>query len=141
MDQSIGKAAAAYFFSACIFLILDVLWIGFAAKGLYARYLGDLLTTDVNWVAALLFYLVYIGGIVLFVLIPALDQKRGAFKTGCRGGLLGLFAYGTFDLTCLALLQGWSVVVTAVDIAWGALLTATTAATAIWLTRKLLKDS
>ena len=126
-----------YGLTVAIFFIIDLFWLGVAAKGLYARYIGGLLRENVNWSAAILFYLIYIGGIQLFVLYPALDEGSGILKTALMGGLLGFFAYCTFDLTCLALLRNWSLFITVVDIIWGTFLTGATAAATLWMARWL----
>ena len=122
-----------YGLTAVIFFIIDLLWLGVVAKGLYARHIGGLLRDQVIWPAALAFYAIYIGGIVLFVLAPALRDSLGVGATALLGGALGFFAYSTFDLTCLALLRNWSLTITLIDIAWGAVLTGMTSAVSRWL--------
>ena len=116
-----------------------LVWIGVVAKDFYARTIGTLLRESVNWPAALIFYLMYIGGIVVFVLTPAIRNGSGIPHVALMGGLLGLFAYGTFDLTALALLEGWPTVVAVVDMTWGALLTAGTASVSLWVVRTFLE--
>ena len=98
-----------YGLTALIFFAIDLLWLGIVAKDLYAHHLGGLLKEKVNWWAAVLFYLVYIGGILAFVLVPALQNGNGILWAVMYGAMLGLFAYCTFDLTCLALVRGWPV--------------------------------
>lgn len=124
-----------YGLTAAIFFMIDLLWLGVAAKGLYARHIGGFLRENVNWTAAIVFYLVYIGGIQLFVLYPALESGSGILKTAITGGLLGFLAYCTFDLTCLALFRNWSLFISIVDIIWGTFLTGFTAAATLWLAR------
>ena len=128
-----------YGITTIVFFIIDLIWIGGVAKRFYAATIGHMLRDTVNWPAAMLFYLVYIGGIVIFVVVPALTNNSTIRRTALMGGLLGLFAYGTFDLTALALLKGWPVVVTVVDMAWGTLLTAGTAGGSLWIARTLLE--
>lgn len=135
----IADIVLVYGITALVFLVLDFLWLGAAAKGLYDRHIGALLKDQVNWGAAVLFYAIYIGGILFFVLVPSLKDGSTVLRTAAVGGLLGLFAYATFDLTALALLRGWSAVVTAVDIVWGTVLTGLTSAIVLWLARALLK--
>ena len=130
-----------YGITAITFFVIDLIWIGGYAKGFYANHVGHLMGERVNWAAALIFYGVYIGGILLFVLIPALQSGSSVMHVMVMGGLLGLFAYSTFDLTALALFKEWSVIVTVVDIAWGAFLTASTASITHWITQNLLKLS
>jgi uncharacterized membrane protein len=130
-----------YGITACAFFLIDLLWIGVIAKGFYAKFIGGMMGDQVNWVAALAFYLIYIGGIVLFVLVPALKNGSGVLHVMVMGGLLGLFAYGTFDLTALALFKDWPFIVAVVDMVWGTLLTAATAAAALWTIQNVLKTN
>jgi len=128
-----------YGMTACVFFTIDLFWLGFAAKGLYQRYIGELLRAQVNWAAAVVFYAIYIGGIEVFVLIPALQDGAGIVRTAVMGGLLGFFAYSTFDLTCLALIRDWSVTIAVLDMLWGTVLTALTSVVVIWLVRTVVK--
>jgi uncharacterized membrane protein len=137
MKPGIETMLVAYVLTAGVFFLIDLVWLGVAAKGLYDRHIGGLLRGRVNWTAAVIFYLVYIGGIQIFVLAPALADGSGLLPTALMGGLLGLFAYATFDLTALALLRGWSMSITVVDMAWGTVLTGSTAAVVLWLARSV----
>jgi uncharacterized membrane protein len=128
-----------YGVTAGVFFAIDLLWLGVVAKGLYARHIGGLLRDQVNWIAAILFYAIYIGGIQLFVLIPALQAESSILRTAVMGGLLGFFAYATFDLTSLALIRNWTTTIVLIDLAWGTILTGSTAAAALWLARAVLK--
>ena len=128
-----------YGLTALIFFAIDLLWLGIVAKDLYAHHLGGLLKEKVNWWAAVLFYLVYIGGILAFVLVPALQNGNGILWAVMYGAMLGLFAYCTFDLTCLALVRGWPVSIALIDILWGTVLTGTTAGVSLWLAVKVFK--
>lgn len=133
-----GNMLMAYGLTAGIFFLIDLFWLGLAAKGLYARHVGELMRERVNWTAALLFYAIYIGGILTFVVVPALQDGSSLLRTAIMGGLLGFFAYSTFDLTCLALIRGWSVAITVVDMIWGTVLTGSTAAAAVLLSRMFI---
>jgi uncharacterized membrane protein len=139
MNQRIRRFARIYGIAAVVFFLIDLAWIGVVAQNFYAETIGGLLRDSVNWAAALIFYALYIGGIVVFVLAPALDNGATVRQTVLMGGLLGLFAYGTFDLTALALLDGWPVVVTLVDMVWGTVLTAVTAGGSLWVAHRFLK--
>jgi uncharacterized membrane protein len=97
-----------------------------------------MLKDQVNWIAAVIFYGIYISGILLFVIFPALKDNTGAVHVAVMGGLLGLFAYSTFDLTALALFKDWSLTVTIVDMIWGTVLTAATATVAWWIVRRVI---
>jgi uncharacterized membrane protein len=112
----------AYGAGALVFLGLDLLWLGVVAKGFYARQMGDLLRAQPSLGVAGLFYALYVGGIVLFAILPALQSQ--SWRTALLLGLaLGLLAYGTYDLTNLATLRRWPVALAAVDMIWGSLLT------------------
>ena len=139
MRQSFHRIVCIYGITAVIFFLIDLLWIGILANDFYAENIGGLLRDSVNWPAAFLFYLIYIGGIVHFVLVPSLDSGKGMFDVALKGGLLGLFAYGTFDLTALALLKDWPVAVTIVDMAWGTFLTAAVSSSSLWIANIVLK--
>ena len=121
------SALRAYAGAAAAMLALDFLWLGAIAKDLYAREIGTLLRPDVRWGAALLFYALYVAGIVLFVVAPAVE-RRSLVRAIALGGAFGLIAYATFDLTSLALIRGFTVRLTVIDLAWGAVITAAAAA-------------
>lgn len=104
-----------------IFFAIDMLWLGLVAKNFYAKQLGHLMRPDINWLAAILFYLLFIVGLVLFVISPALD-KRSLLQAILFGAFFGLVTYATYDLTNLATLKEWPLFVTIVDLAWGAVL-------------------
>jgi len=139
MNDRLSRFGWIYGITTIVFFLIDLVWIGVAAQDFYAATIGGLLRDSVNWPAALMFYVIYIGGVVFFVLAPALKNGSGIRLTALKGGLLGLFAYGTFDLTALALLDGWPVIVTVVDMVWGTVLTAATAGGSLWMTRTFLK--
>jgi uncharacterized membrane protein len=139
MKLELGNLILIYGMTVGVFFLIDLLWLGALAKDLYAKHYGPLLREQVNWTAALIFYAIYIGGIVLFVLMPALQDGSSLVKTAVMGGLLGFFAYCTFDLTGLALFKNWPLGFAIVDIAWGTILTGSTATVVLWLSRVLLK--
>ena len=112
--------AIAYAATAIVFLGLDAIWLGFVAKDFYARSLGSLMRDPPDFMAAGAFYLFYVAGIVFFAAMPAESWKAAL----ARGALLGLLAYGTYDMTNLATLKGWPWRMAAVDMAWGTALTA-----------------
>jgi uncharacterized membrane protein len=114
-----------------VFLALDAVWLGVVARGFYREQLGPLMRPDVNWGAALLFYLLFIVGLLVFAVMPALE-RQSLGRAVALGALFGLICYATYDLTNLATLRGFPVVVAAVDLVWGAVIAASTAA-ATWL--------
>ena len=132
----ISKFILAYLLTSLVFFAIDMVWLGLLAKGLYQRMLGPLLAEQVNWAAALVFYFLFIGGIFIFAILPALEKEswRYALLYGC---LFGFFTYATYDLTNLATLRDWPVKVVVVDVAWGTLLCTTVASTSYWMGRWL----
>jgi uncharacterized membrane protein len=120
-DMTLKNTVLLYLVTLAIFFLIDMVWLGLVAKNFYRSQLGEMLSPKVNWVAAILFYLLFIAGLQLFVIAPAL-QSGGALAALWRGALFGLIAYATYDLTNLATLKDWPLLVTAVDLAWGALL-------------------
>jgi uncharacterized membrane protein len=104
-----------------IFFALDVVWIGVVAKPFYSKNIGFLMRADVNWIAAILFYFLFIAGLVLFVIMPAVE-KGSWMRALAHGALFGLITYATYDLTNLATLKDWPVLVTVVDMTWGTVL-------------------
>lgn len=113
----------SYILTTIVFLIIDLAWLGFIAKDLYRKYLGSFLAENVNWTAAIIFYLLYIIGISVFAIYPAVN-KDSVFSAIVLGGLFGFFAYATYDLTNLATLKGWPITIVFIDIIWGVVLTA-----------------
>jgi uncharacterized membrane protein len=111
---------------------LDMLWLGFVANKFYKSQIGSLLLDKPNMVAAVSFYAIYVVGVVMFVLSPALDKGSWS-HAAIYGALFGLVAYATYDLTNLATLKNWTFKLVIVDLIWGALLTATVATLAFWV--------
>ena len=101
-----------------IFFAIDIIWLGVIAKGFYRRHLGFVLSPDVNWVAAVIFYLMYIVGILFFAVRPALNGNSW-MQAALLGGLYGFFTYATYDFTNLATIRGWPPIIVLVDIVWG----------------------
>ena len=110
-----------YVITLIVFILIDMVWLGVVAKGFYRKHLGPFMTPKVVWPAAALFYLLFIAGLVIFVVRPALAGGEPLHALGL-GALFGLIAYATYDLTNLATLKGWPLVVTVVDLAWGTVL-------------------
>lgn len=106
--------------------ILDFLWLGFIAKKLYYSELGDLLLTKPNMPPALVFYAIYVVGTIVFVINPAIEKSSWQHALG-YGALFGLVCYATYDLTNMATIKGFSYKIVAIDLAWGAFLTAVVA--------------
>lgn len=117
------KNVVVYLFTFIVFLIVDLLWLGVVAKSLYQKYLGHLLSDRVNWPAAFIFYFLYVLGVSVFAIYPAIG-KNSVVHAVTMGALFGFFAYATYDLTNLATLKNWPLPIVVIDIIWGAILTA-----------------
>ncbi len=110
-----------YLIALPVFFILDMVWLGLVAKSFYAKQIGFLLKPEVNWYAAIIFYLLFIAGLVLFVITPALEKGSWVHAL-TLGVLFGLITYATYDLTNLATMKDWPLLVTIVDLIWGMVL-------------------
>jgi len=106
------------------FFVIDMIWLGVVAKKFYKTQLGSMMAKKINWIAASIFYLLYIVGLIFFVINPALAQGSWFYAFG-TGALFGLICYATYDLSNLATLENWPKKVTYVDLIWGSLLSAT----------------
>jgi len=116
----------SYAATALVFLGLDFIWLTRISPAFYRSHIGELLMAQPNLIAAATFYLLYVAGIVFFAIAPALST--GSWTTALlSGAVLGLVAFGTYDMTNLATLKGWSVQVCIVDMLWGMAITATSA--------------
>lgn len=117
-----------------IFLVIDLVWLGAVAKGFYQRGIGHLMAENFRMAAAVMFYAVYVIGIVYFCVSGAVDWKAAALN----GALFGFFCYATYDMTNYATLRDWPLSMTLVDIAWGTALTAFTAGAGFAVAKKLI---
>lgn len=122
----------AYLVAALAFGAMDAVWLNTMFTRLYKPEIGELLG-DLRWAPALIFYLLYLVGIQIFAVAPAL--KSGQWTTALiYGALFGLFCYATYDLTNHATMKVWSIKVTVLDIIWGTFATGTASAIAAWVT-------
>ena len=110
-----------YLVTLMAFLALDMVWLGLVARSFYRTYLGFLMASNPNWLAAAIFYLLFIVGLLFFVVVPGLEADS-LRRTIVRAALFGLITYATYDLTNLATIRDWPVVVTIVDMIWGTVL-------------------
>ena len=132
-----ARIAATYILTLVVFLAMDSVWLTLASDALYRPVLKDILLDGFRPIPALLFYLVYMAGLVRFSVLPGVASGN-AGKTALDGAAYGLTAYATYDLTNHATLKQWSLAVTVADMAWGTVLSCFCAAVgyaaAVWLT-------
>lgn len=127
-----------YALTLVIFFLVDIVWLGVISKKLYKEYLGHLMAPNVNWAAALVFYFLFIAGLVFFVIMPAIE--KGDFMYAITvGAFFGLITYGTYDLTNLSTLKDWPLNITIIDLIWGTFLNAATSGITYFVATSLLK--
>jgi uncharacterized membrane protein len=124
-----------YLITLLAFLGIDMIWLNGIAKTFYAKQLGFLMAKNPNLLAALLFYLIFAAGLVVFVIQPALDKKLWT-QALFAGAFFGLVTYATYDLTNLATVKNWPVIITVVDLLWGTTLTALTSILTFFIATK-----
>jgi uncharacterized membrane protein len=112
-----------YLIALPVLIAMDMVWLGVVAKNFYRQQIGFLMRSDVGWVAAIIFYLLFVVGLVLFVITPSME-KHSWVHALLFGALFGLIAYATYDLTNLATMKNWPLIVTIVDLAWGTIIAA-----------------
>jgi len=126
-----------YALSVPVFFIIDLVWLGVVAKGFYQKNLKYILSPNVNWTAAIIFYLIYIAGILIFAVLPGV-AKDSVRHAALWGALFGFFTYATYDLTNLALLKDWPLNIVVVDILWGVVLCTVVATLSFYIARWLM---
>ena len=126
-----------YVLTVPIFFIIDIIWLGIIAKGFYRRQLGFILSPQVNWTAAVIFYLMYIAGIIFFAVRPAIIGNSWR-QAAILGALFGFFTYATFDFTNLATIKNWPLVIVLVDVIWGVFLCTIVASLAFAVSKWLM---
>ena len=126
-----------YLIALVFFLIIDLVWLGVIAKNLYQKEIGALLLDNPNWVAAIIFYLLFLVGLVYFVINPAIVNEDFT-KLLISAAFFGFITYATYDLTNLATLEGWSIKITIIDLIWGTFLS-TAVSVLTYLTYFLIK--
>jgi uncharacterized membrane protein len=137
MNATPMKTLFVYLITVPIFFIIDLTWLGFVAKGFYQKHLGYLMRPQINWAAAILFYLLFIIGIVFFAVRPALESQS-PMRALVYGAMFGFFAYATYDLTNLATVKDWPVIVTVIDLVWGTVLCGAVACGSYVISNKIL---
>ena len=127
-----------YLITLTVFFAIDMIWLGVVAKDFYRRHLGPLMSPKVNWAAAMLFYLLFVVGMLVFAIRPALIEGV-PLNALFFGALLGFISYATYDLTNLATLKDWPLIVTVVDLIWGTVLGGAVSFISTLLGRAVLK--
>jgi uncharacterized membrane protein len=120
-----------------VFFAIDMLWLGLLARTFYQNQIGFLMKSPVNWVAAIIFYLLFLVGLVVFVIEPTVEKKDWLLALG-KGALFGLITYATYDLTNLATLKDWPITVVWVDMIWGTVLAASVSIITFFIALKWL---
>lgn len=134
----IKKIIILYISTFAVFLLIDMLWLGIIAKNFYQKQLGSLLKEPVNWTAAFIFYMMFVCGILIFTVMPALN-KNSMITAVMLGMLFGLITYATYDLTNLATLKNWPVSIVVVDMIWGTVLTGLVSISSFFIGKLLLR--
>ena len=121
-----------YLIAIIVFFAIDMLWLGVIAKKFYQNQIGSLMKKDINWTAAIIFYLLFVGGIVFFAIRPAI-QANSWTQAFYLGAFFGFITYMTYDLTNLATLKNWPLKLAVVDIFWGTVLSMLVSTVTYWI--------
>ena len=128
-----------YLITFLAFLGIDSLWLGLVAPSFYKSQIGYIMAENPNFFAAGLFYLLFIFGMVVFIVEPGVREQT-LMQAVARGALFGLVTYATYDLTNLATLEGWPILVTVVDLIWGTVLSAAVTLVSVWAGKRFIKE-
>lgn len=136
MNLSVTWAGARnYLIALVVFLAIDMVWLTVIAKSLYAQHLGYLMAPKAKLLAALIFYLLFVLGLQYFVLNPALAS--GSWTTALLSGMFfGLVTYATYDLTNLATIRDWPILITVIDLVWGSVVSGLTSVLSFLIIRR-----
>ncbi len=121
-----------YILVLAVFLVLDFTWLGLVAKRFYNNQLGFIMRKKPNWFAAIIFYMIFVFGLYMFVIEPALSKDSWTHAL-LFGSIFGLVTYATYDLTNLATLKDWPIKITIIDLIWGTALSALTSSIGYFL--------
>ena len=130
------RYVTAYLSTAAAFVAMDFCWLTVMTPRLYQPDLGPIMLAKPSFPVAVLFYLLFIVGVVVFAVLPALE-KRDWLRAASLGALFGFLAYATYDLTNLATLKDFTVRLAVADMAWGAVVSAVAASVGFWVTRRI----
>jgi uncharacterized membrane protein len=125
-----------YILTFLVFLAIDFVWLNWIAKNMYSEKIGHLLAENANLIPALIFYLLFVVGVIIFAVLPGYEAKSLG-KTVFLGALFGMMTYATYDLTNLATLKGWPISMTIIDIIWGTSLSTVTAVSGYYIANML----
>lgn len=129
-----NRYVVLYLATLCVIIPIDFLFLGIVAKGFFTSQVGDMLG-EIRLAPAILFYLLYVVGIMMFVSASATATRQSALL---YGAMFGFFCYATFELTSLSLLKHWTWPVVLLDVAWGSFVTAVSAAAGLAITNWLV---
>ena len=132
--MTISKIIILYLLTVPVFFAIDMTWLGVVAKDFYKGQIGFLMRTDIVWWAAVLFYLLFIVGIIYYAVLPAHTAGDWTRAT-LLGALFGFFTYMTYDLTNYSTLKDWPLTIALVDILWGTVLSASVATASFFIAR------
>lgn len=121
-----------YVIAFMVFIVIDLVWLGVVAKDFYGTQLGDKMAKQINWTAAIIFYALYILGLMVLVIVPSL-QSDDLIQAFWLGAFVSFMMYATYDLTNLATLEGWPLKMTLVDLVWGTVLGSLTSGITVWV--------
>ena len=126
-----------YLATVPVFFLIDLVWLGLVARGFYRDQMGSLMADPISWPAGVLFYLLWVAGLIFFAVAPALQAGEWT-RALLFGAAFGFITYATYDLTNLATLRDWPLTLTVVDMAWGTVLGAVVATASYLLGKNLL---
>jgi uncharacterized membrane protein len=126
-----------YLLTLPVYLLVDGFWLTVVAKSFYAKHLGYLMSPKPNWIAAGIFYLGYVIGVIIFAVSPAM-RENSLERALLLGALFGVFCYATYDLTNLATIKDWPWYITVIDIVWGGTVTMIVAGAGYLLGKRFL---
>ncbi len=132
------QAIKLYGIAFAVFVVVDLVWLAAIAKNLYQKELGYILAKSPNWTAAIVFYLLYLVGLVYFVIYPAVVAKDWTLALK-NGVFFGFITYATYDLTNLATLKDWPLKITIIDLIWGSFLGGTISTVTFWINQLTTK--
>ena len=118
------KYVKQFLIAALVFAIVDLIWLGILAWPVYKHFLSPFLRTPPHWGAASVFYVLFIIGMMIFAISPAITKKSLKYAA-IFGAYYGFFTYMTYELTNLAVIQGWPIGIVPIDIIWGTILSGT----------------